>query len=201
MNIYKNITNFFFELGVLKRIMRSGWMIAGVKDTGTLGEHTARASLIGMVLAELEGSDSEKVAAILLTHDIAEIRIGDQHKVAARYYDNSDAEQKAYEDQIVNLPQSLQEKFLQYRREFERRDTKEGVVAKDADWLEAAVTAREYITQGYTGCQNWIYNVKKALETESAKKLLAEIEKSDPNDWWQNLKKMTYEKLNQNVMN
>jgi hypothetical protein len=62
-----------------------------------------------------------------------------------------------------------------------------------------ALSAREYLCLGYKGMQDWINNVKKALETKSAKKLLKVIEKSDINDWWQGLKKMTYRKLKRKI--
>lgn len=75
-------------------------------------------------------------------------------------------------------------------REFEERKTREAVCAKDADYLEQAVTAREYVEQGYRGCQDWINNVKKALKTKTAKKWIEEIEKADPNGWWKGLKKL-----------
>jgi len=58
-----------------------------------------------------------------------------------------------------------------------------------------ALTAREYLCLGYQGMKHWINNVKRVLETKSAKKLFNVIERTEINDWWQGLKKMTYKKL------
>ncbi len=190
-----SIARFFFELGVMKRQKRSGWFLAGVRNPESIAEHTARAALIGMVLAEMEGADPERVASILVVHDIAEIRIGDQHKVAARYFRKKEAEHAAFSDQIASLPPALQKRFASYFRAFEERDTKEGIIAQDADWLEAAVTAREYDLLGYAACKEWISNVEKAVETESAKQLIQKIKTGEPYSWWEGLKKMTYTKL------
>ena len=77
----------------------------------------------------------------------------------------------------------------------ENRNTKEGIVAKDADWLELAFQAKQYIDQGHLAAQNWIDNVEKALETDSAKELLKEMQKTNFTDWLIGLKKMTYKKL------
>lgn len=57
--------------------------------------------------------------------------------------------------------------------------------------------AKILVEQGFVGAEDWINNVEKALETESAKKILAEIRgmKDFTNCWWQGLKKMTYKKL------
>ena len=192
---FSSLARFFFELGVMKRQKRSGWLLAGVHDPESIAEHTARAALIGMVLADMEGADPERVASILIVHDIAEVRIGDQHKVAARYLRKKEAEHNAFSDQIAALPPSLQERFASYFRTFEERDTKEGIIAQDADWLEAGVTAREYELLGHTACKEWISNIEKALETDSAKQLIQEIKTGDPYTWWEGLKKMTYTKL------
>lgn len=77
------------------------------------------------------------------------------------------------------------------------RNTKEGIIAKDADWLEQAIQAKVYMETGYKGAEDIINNVGAALETDSAKEILAEIRKNPDflNSWWQGLKKMTYQKL------
>lgn len=191
----KKIVNFFFELGVFKREKHSGFLLSGVKDPDTLGEHTARAAQMGYILAEMEGVDPEKVATMLLIHDLGEIRVRDQHKLAARYYDIDKAERDAFHDQLNCLPEKVAKKWKTLFKEYNTRSTPEGVVAKDADWLETALTAKEYIELGYQGMDQWTNNVRKALETESAKKLLAEIENQKSCDWFKNLKKMTYKKL------
>lgn len=191
----KRIVNFFFELGMLKRGKHQGVCLAGVTHPDSLADHSARASLIAYILAFLEGADSEKCAMMCLLQDLPEMRVGDHHKVSARYLSTHAAENRVFKEQLENLPKEIAEKWQRYFNEFNRRNTKEGIVAKDADWLEMALTARELVIQGHHGMQNWIDNVRKALETDSAKEILKVIEESDLNDWWQNLKKMTYKKL------
>lgn len=193
-----NIAKFFAEIGILKRFSRSGCKLAGIKEEEFIGLHVVRAAQIAYILAQLEGANPEKTACIALFHDNGEIRVGDQNKVSARYFDISQAEKKAYLEQIADLPSITQQKLKQYFNEFEKRNTKEGVVAKDADWLETAISAKEYLEKGAPKfMQKWIDNVKKALETLSAKKILEIIEKQEDftNSWWQGLKKMTYKKL------
>lgn len=195
MNI-KGIVNFIFELNQLKRLTHNGWKLAGVEYPDSIAEHVLRAAQIGYILAVMEGDvNPEKVASILIIHDNAEARIGDQNKVAARYYSNRNAEKIAFSDQVDNLEKENKEKWERYFSEFEKRNTKEGIIAKDADWLEQAFQAKEYIDSGYAAAQDWINNVEKAIETESAKKLIQEMKKVKFTDWWQGLKKMTYKKL------
>ena len=193
---YSKIANFFFELGMLKREKHNGFKLVGVHhDLGSLADHTMRASLIGAVLASFEGVDVNKVAMMLLIHDVPEARIGDHHKLAARYMETKTVERDVFIEQIAHLPGSLKKEWLALYDEKHERTTREGIVAQDADWLEGVISAREFQAQGYTGLEEWLNNTKAALETESAKQLFTEIEKQQPHDWWKGLKQMTYKKL------
>lgn len=162
-----------------------------------MADHLTIAAQIAFILGEMEGLAGEKCAAMVLFHDNGETRILDQHKVAARYININKAEKKALLDQLNFLPKEISKKISKLTDEFEKRNTPEGIVAKDADWLEVALQAKILTEQGYKFAQNWIDNVAKALETKSAKKILAKIlkEKDFTNCWWQGLKKMTYKKL------
>lgn len=195
MNL-KNIVNFIFEINQLKRQRHSGFQLAGVKDPDSVAEHVMRAAQIGYILAVLEGdANPEKVAAMIMIHDNGEARIGDQHKVAARYFNTAAAEQKAFEEQLENLGETIKHKWADYFNQFENRNTKEGIIAKDADWLETAFQAKEYLDLGYKGIGDWINNTEKALETKSAKQLIKEMKNNEFTNWWRGLKKMTYKKI------
>lgn len=69
-------------------------------------------------------------------------------------------------------------------------NSKEQIVAKDADYLECAIQAKEYLEQGYTHAQDWIDNCKKCVRTESAKRILDIIEKSNSQDWYKDIKRI-----------
>ena len=192
----KKVVNFIFELSQLKRQTHAGWWKIGVKYPVTVAEHVFRASQIGYILAVMEGdADPEKVVTMIMIHDNAETRIGDQDKVAARYYSKGDAEAKAFIEQTELLSETIQKKWQAYFDEHESRTTKEGIIAKDADWLEQAFQAKEYVDTGYKAAQNWIDNVVEAVETESAKKIVREMQNVKFTEWFNGLKKMTYEKL------
>jgi len=192
----KKIVNFIFELGQLKFVKHNGWKLAGVRNPDSVAEHALRAAQIGYILAVMEGgANPETVAAILVIHDNAEIRIGDHHKVTARYINAKDAEEKAFIEQLDGMGEIIEKKWLNYFNTYENRNTKEGIIAKDADWLEMAFQAKEYVDQGYKSAIDWINNIEKALETKSAKLILKEMKKTEFSDWWKGLKKMTYKKL------
>ena len=187
--LMKDLTKFLFEMGQMTRVRRSGFTMIGVKDPQTTAEHSHRTAIIGYFLAKLEKVDADKVAVMCLFHDIHEARLNDLHKVGHRYIDFRKAEEAAYKEQLDSIG-DLSNDLRPLIEETHKRESPEAEVARDADLLENALEAREYIKIGYADAQNWIDNIWKVIKTESGKAILKEIEQADPNDWWKNLKKI-----------
>jgi putative hydrolases of HD superfamily len=186
----KKICNYIFELGTLKKFAHSGVKLAGVKDPDTIAEHVYRSAIIGYVLAKMEKADASKVAMICLFHDNAECRVTDLHKVARRYIDPDEGEIKAYKEQVSGFPPETAKELTNLFTEFEEAKTKEGILARDADMLEMAFQAKEYMETGYKACQDWIDNVENNIKSKSAKTLLKTMKKTGFTEWWIGLKKI-----------
>lgn len=186
----KEITNYIFELGTLKRFAHSGTKMAGVKHPDTIAEHVQRAAVIAYILAKLEKADAEKAMLMSLLHDNAESRITDLHKVARRYIDSKEAEKQAFREQCDSLPEDIGTIFNGCFLEYEDKKSPEAIIARDADLLETAFQAKEYVDLGYTVCHEWIDNVGKCLKTRSAKKIHARMKKTNFADWWRHLTKI-----------
>ncbi len=105
-----------------------------------------------------------------------------------KYIKLEDAEARASQEQLEYLNGPEKSEIGNVLKELTEQESKESVVAKDADLLECAMQAREYQVQGYEAAVDWIMRVKGKLKTESAKKLLSLLEDSDPNEWWKRLK-------------
>lgn len=185
----KELTKFLFELGQMWRVRHCGFTVTGVADPESVAEHSHRAAQIAFILARLEGADPFKTSFMTLIHDNGEARVNDAHRIVSRYIDTDEGERKAALDQFTRLPDNIEKDFKEIYEEFEERETLEAKCAKDADYLEQAVSAKEYVDIGYKGCQNWIDRIRKALFTDSAKKLLEEINNMDRNEWYEGLKK------------
>ncbi len=128
---------------------------------------------------------------MLVWHDIAETRVGDMHKVATRYITNKmEIEERVMQDQFREIDFGTD--ILELFHEYEHRATLEGMIAKDADYLEQAFQAKKYMELGYAETEDWIINIGKALKTESAQKLWKELQVTGFTDWWkkENLKKL-----------
>lgn len=181
------INDFFFEVGNLKRVKRSGWWTINVKDPESVAEHCMRAAVIGYVLGKLEKVDFNRVSLMCLFNDLHESRLNDLHKLGHRYIDFRKVETEAHKDQTSGLGE-IGKDIFGLHEEFQEQKSKESVVARDADLLECAYQAKEYIDCGYDA-SDWLKNTKKILVTKSAKELLDKLEKTNSNDWWKGLKK------------
>jgi len=185
---HREIIKFLFELGQLSRVRREGWSLIGVSHPESVAEHSLRAAQIGWVLASLDGyPNPNEVATMLVFHDIGECRVGDLHKLANRYV--SVDEQAAVREQLSRLGPAGSDLFRLWEQ-VEERSTTAGLLAKDADLLELAVRAREYIEQGYQDAEEWFANASRLIRTEPAKALMAELPHVRATEWWHGLKKL-----------
>ena len=193
------IIKFLSEIYMLKRNKHEGFRLSGVEHIDSLADHITCAAQIAYILGEMEGLDGTKCASIVLFHDNGEARIGDQHKVAARYIDAHEGETNAFLEQMDFLPDTIKNKIIGLYNEYDKRNTPEGIVAKDADWVEVAIQAKIYSEQGYQNLENWIENVSTAVETKSAKEIMREVKnmKNFTTCWWEDLKKFRYKKIKQ----
>ncbi|MBI4360210.1 HD domain-containing protein [Candidatus Micrarchaeota archaeon] len=173
--------DWFFELGELKRIARSGWWSAKVRHPETVAEHAFRAACIAYALALEEKQDGEKACVAALFHDAAEARTLDVHKVAKKYV-VVDAE-AAWRDQLQNAPKKTRDALGK------RVPAEIQVVVKDADVLELAATAKEYVAAGYGEAQTWFDLAGPKLKTKTAKSWYAELRRAKPSDWYKKFRR------------
>lgn len=190
---FEKITHWIYEIFQLKQIKHAGWYRANVQFPDSLAEHVLLSAQIGFVIAHAEGADTAKVLQMLVFHDNAEVRIGDFDKIIAGYIpDKKKIEQQACHDQMKQLPDSLAKTLISGFEELEARETQEALIAKDADYLEQAFQARIYLENGNPGVQNWIDNIERALQTQTAKGLFEAMKRKSPNEWYVGLKKLDH---------
>jgi putative hydrolase of HD superfamily len=181
--------NFFAEAGLLKKIKRSGWWVAGIKDPESVAEHCFRCAVIGYYLAHQEGADPYKVIVMTLFNDIHESRINDLHKMGHYYIDFKDAERRVFKDQTELLAAAMKEELRRFRAEYDGQRSKEGVVARDADILECLLQAKEYHDIGYKGAEKFFQKAPEFLHTKTAQRLWRKIKRWDSRSWWEHVVK------------
>lgn len=178
----EKIVNFLFEIASLRRLTRSHrQVIQGVNDN--ISDHSFRVAIIGMILAELEDCDTNKVMRMCLFHDLVEARTGDANSIN-KFYVKLD-ENQARKDQMKEIP--LGDEILCCLEEYEELKTKEAIIAKDADVLDQMILQQEYFYSDQKNRKIWQNHNEKRLKTESAKKIAAQIKEANPFRWFYQL--------------
>ncbi len=176
----KNIANFLFEAGMLKRTPRSGFQFLG-SGAESVAEHIFRTSYIGYALGRLDGNvDVDHLVKLCLFHDLPEARTGDLNYVNKKYVEAN--ENKAIEDLAATLPFGKDIRDLVY--EFNEGKTAEAKLARDADQLEMILALKEYKDIGNRYADEWLEFSLKRLQTEAARQLAKTILETDSSLWW-----------------
>ena len=189
----EKIVRFLFEMGTMRKLPRMHRQTFLTDDmSDNIATHSYRVALIGWFLANMEGADPYKVVMMCLMHDMGEVRTGDHNWIHKRYVKIFEDEIKK-EEQLGTLPYQEMKKWAD---EYDKRESKEAIIAKDADMLDQIFLLREYVWQGNKEAQIWLEgkpgrerdeDKRNRFKTESAK-ILSEITmKEDPSSWWNNL--------------
>jgi len=178
------VVRFTFELAQLRQEARHGWQRI-FENPESVAEHTQRAAVLGYLVAHREGfNDPNLIATMILFHDMHEARTGDADVIQRKYVKLD--EERAANDQVSGLGEAGAN-ILKMWNDVENANTKAGRIAKDAEILEMAFTARELVVRGNKDAQSWIDGIRTRLHTMSAKEILEIINKSDPGIWWKKL--------------
>lgn len=179
----QGLTNFLYEMGLLKRYKRTGWWIAGIDNPESIAEHSFRTAIIGYLLAVMEGADPARTAALCLFHDTQETRVGDVPSVGKAYVVTA-PNPEVTADQVADFPGEVGQAVRELVDEYEARETLEAQLAKDADKLECLIQAREYQAQGHEDVPPWIETSAAALRSQSARQLAEACQQVPPRQWW-----------------
>ncbi len=172
---------------MLKRVRRSGWWVLGIKDGETVAEHSFRCAVIGYVIASGENVHSYKVLLMTLFNDIHEARINDLHKMSQRYLDFQKAEDKSFAEQTHSLPKGMKNELRGIYAEYRKQNTKESIIARDADILECLIQAKEYYEHGFKEAFKFMKKAPRFLKTKTAKELWSLAGNTNLNRWWEKL--------------
>ncbi len=183
----KKIANFLFEVGILAKTPRSGFHFLGTGNQ-SVAEHISRACFIGYTLALMDGKvDVSKVLKMCLLHDLTETRISDLNHIHQKYVERK--EHNAVKDITDSVP--FGKDMFVVLEEYEKRTSKEAIMAKDADSLEWIISLKEEVDTGNIRAVKWAEDAMKRLKTPYARILAKEIMKTNSNAWWFRNKKVT----------
>jgi putative hydrolase of HD superfamily len=147
----------------LKRLPRTGWLLAGVAAPESIGDHTSNVGLISLFLAEeinqeparhgLERPlDVGEVTALALIHDLAESVLTDLPKGSAQVL--GDPVKQAAESRIMaDLlgSRGWGNRYIHLWQSYEAAATPEARLVKDVDKLEMVLQSLAYARRGHRG--------------------------------------------------
>ena len=172
--------NFLFEIGMLKKIPRSGFQFLGTGGE-SVAEHSFRVAVIAYVLAKNEPkADTQKVVLMSLFHDFHEARTGDHNYVNKKYV--AIDEEGAINDLAKGLP--FGQEIVSLINEFNARKTIEAKLSYDADQIDFILELKRQKDLGNHSAAEWLRYSVKRLVTDFAKNLADEITATDSSDWW-----------------
>jgi putative hydrolases of HD superfamily len=175
-----SIVNFLFEVGMLSRTPRSGYQFLG-SGRESVSEHILRTVFVGYTLCKMDKTlDEMRVLKMCILHDLPEARTGDMNYVNKKYV-NVD-EEKA----VTELTESLffGDDIKEAIEEFNRKETREALVSRDADQIALILQLKECGDLGNKYSEEWIGFALQRLTTENGKKLSEIIIKTDSSQWW-----------------
>lgn len=176
----KNIANFLFEVGMLKKTPRTGYQFLG-SGSESVADHSFRMTIIGYILAgQIQEADQNKTVLMCLFHDLHEARTGDMNYVNKRY--NTVDEKKAVRHMTEGLPFGA--KIASLTDEFNESATIEAKIARDADQIDLILELKREKDLGNRYADEWLFYARKRLITEKAKEMADEILKTDHAEWW-----------------
>lgn len=173
---------FAYELGLLKRIRRSGWWHAGVRDPESVAEHTMRTAQLAAIIAAEEGADPARAAFLALWHDSQETRTGDLPHTVEGYLTKPDP-RVITADQTDKLPERSRDAIRTAVDEYETGQTAEAMCAEDADKLEMLLQAVEYRDVGVHRVDGWIESARTSLTTDTGRRIAEAAVTVSPLAW------------------
>jgi putative hydrolase of HD superfamily len=176
----KEIADFLFEVGMLQKTPRSGFQFLG-SGRESVAEHVLRTLYVGYVLCKMDPeADELKVLRLCLMHDLPEARTGDMNYMNKKYV--AVDEKKA----IGGLAEPLffGGEIEEALNEFNGKETRESLLARDADQLSLILQLKECGDLGNKYSQEWIRFAILRLTTENARNLAEDILATDSSNWW-----------------
>jgi putative hydrolase of HD superfamily len=114
----ESLLDTLLELQILDRVPRSGWMLRGVPEPESVSEHAFHVVFLVWALGpRVPGLDLGKAVELAVVHDLAEVRLGDLPRTAARYLPagaKHEAERRALAELLAPLGRRGDELYAEY---------------------------------------------------------------------------------------
>ncbi|HEX5921253.1 MAG TPA: HD domain-containing protein [Nitrososphaeraceae archaeon] len=144
------LISFFESVIRLKSVKRAGWVSkVGIANAESVSDHTYSMCMMGMILSDIFGMDTERVTKMILIHDLAESIIGDFVPDKITREKKRTEERKAMKHILSKVPSVVRSNYEKLWQEYRSTKTPVSRFVHQLDKLEMAIQAVEYANQGY----------------------------------------------------
>ncbi|MBU1045635.1 HD domain-containing protein [Patescibacteria group bacterium] len=198
------LLRFLNEVGRLKSLKRTGWVLRRVKKPESVAQHTFQMTIMSWVLGKIKGLDTDRIVKIALVHDLCEVYAGDQtpydpilvadkevvRKLVEKaprvpkaqriewLFKKREKEWKAIVELTSNLPKILQKEMISLWLDCEEGLTKEGRFVSQVDKLVNLFQAIEYWKKDNNfPIESWWVFIKERVDDPLLLKFTDELDK------------------------
>lgn len=147
----ERLIDLLLEVQGLDRVPRLGYLLRGISDPESISEHSWQVALLCWILADREPEvDSRKVLEMALIHDLAELRLGDLPRTAARYLPRG-AKKTAEAAALSEILAPLGDRSTSLFDEYAQGTSPEARLVKACDKLQLMLKVSVYESWGAGG--------------------------------------------------
>ena len=147
----ETLVDLLLEVQGLDRVPRLGYLLRGISDPESISEHSWQVAILCWIVADREPSvDSRKVLEMALIHDLAELRLGDLPRTAARYLPEG-AKKSAEAAALSEILAPLSDRSLDLFDEYPHGTSPESRLVKACDKLQLMLKVSVYESWGAGG--------------------------------------------------
>tara|TARA_B110000014_G_scaffold118240_1_gene81154 strand:+ start:265 stop:789 length:525 start_codon:yes stop_codon:yes gene_type:complete len=171
------ISKFFYQVANLKKVQRSGWKSKlKLLDSESVADHTYMMSVMAMVLSDIKNLNTEKIIKMSMLHDWAESKIGDFMPGEVTNDEKNNLEEKAMTEIISNLPDKLENNYLDIWNDYRDQISLESKFVHQLDKLEMVLQAKIYEDDvGYDKIKPFLISALDEIVDDDLKKIVSEI--------------------------
>jgi len=172
-----NILNLAFQVGISKKLRRTGWVMRNVKDPESVADHCFRVVVLSMALAPMFEVDREKLTKMAIIHDLGETSTGDLVVEKGRTVNiKLRKEKENIEKQAIrNILYGFGEDYSKLFQEMIDRKTKEAIIFWEIDVLERTIQAYEYEKEQGVDMSEFFDNADEKIKNPVLRKSLSEL--------------------------
>ena len=169
------INEFAFFVYELKNIKRSGWKYKlNLDHVESVADHTYAMTVLGMVISDLHGLNTEKIMRMSLLHDLAESITGDMMPDQITKDEKYMKENNAIRTILGKLPNKLTKMYSKIWDELQKKESEEAKFVHELDKLEMLIQAKSYQKSGIDKekIKPFLDSAINDITTEQMKKIL-----------------------------